>query len=72
MLKWFLSEFECPICGMGNIYLHPTLRPEHGPFECGECEYEIDEADEVTEVPESFARSEFELAEIPWEDEAKR
>jgi len=64
-MAWYLSELECPICNEGTVCLH------HDPMskmECGWCGY-YSENVELREVPESFAKAEFELVGILWDDE---
>ncbi len=63
-MNWFLSELECPICNEGTVCLHSNPMSN---MECGWCGYYSDNI-ESKEVPESFAKAEFALAGIRWEE----
>ena len=62
-MKWFLSELECAICNEETICLHTIVMNN---MECGWCGY-YSSSIENREVPESFAKSEFELAGLVWD-----
>ena len=66
--RWFLSVWECVICGDEMMVLHAEGmgREER----CEGCGYEMNVTHsqmESHEVPESFAKAEHERFDIPWE-----
>ena len=63
-MKWFLSELECKICNEETVELHPEYVNHY--MACGWCGYISINPNTMREVPESFAKSEHELAGIAW------